>query len=95
VELASHREGTVKQKPPIEFDREQFIRDRREMLLALDVRKMRAYAAKYGARVSSDDDMCLWAMHLARTVAPEIPVAERRVSRAWLSRHARPDNERN
>jgi hypothetical protein len=84
---------TVKQEPTtVTFDREQFIRDRREMLLALDVRRLREYAAKYGARVSSDDEICLYSMHLARTYAPEIPEHLRRVSRAWLKAHGRPDH---
>ena len=68
----------------VEFDRAQFLADRREMLLALDVGKMRDYAARWGSRVSPDDEVCLASMHMARLDAPEIPKAERAYSRQWL-----------
>ena len=73
--------------PAVDFDRDAFLADRREMLLALDVGKMRAYAARWGARVSADDEVCLASMPMARLDAPEIPKAERAYSRHWLTQN--------
>jgi len=80
----------MKQEPTIEFDRDEFLKDRRDTLLSLDVAKMRAYAKKWGARVPSSDGMCLWSMHMARTVCFDLPDGERDLSSDWLSLH-RPD----
>ena len=75
---------------PIEFDQAQFLRDRHDMLLSLDVAQMRAYARKWGASVPVSDGMCLWSMHMARTVADDMPPGARDLSWEWLSLH-KPD----
>ena len=77
----------MKDDPPIEFDREQFLRDRHDMLLALDVPTMREYARKYGARVPLDNYECYYIMHLARLGERDLPKMERQKSREWLKTH--------
>lgn len=72
---------------PIEFDREQFLRDRREMLLSLDVKQCRDYARKWGGTVPRHAGTVLWAMHMARTAAQDIPAIERKKSQYWLEHH--------
>lgn len=69
------------------WDRETFLADRREMLLALDVQKMRAYLRKYGEAEPTSDEVCMVAMHKARTAAMDLPLAERIKSRWWLREH--------
>jgi hypothetical protein len=85
--LASHRETTLKQEPPIEFDQAAFLKERREMLLSLDVATCRAYARKWGGTIPTLDGTVLWSMHMARTAAQAIPAIERKKSQYWLEHH--------
>lgn len=66
------------------FNKEEFLQDRREMLLALDVAKMRAYMEKYGEPAPDSDEVCMIAMHKARIEAGDIPFNEKMKSRFWL-----------
>jgi hypothetical protein len=77
----------VKQEPPIEFDQAAFLKDRRDMLLALDVPTCRAYARKWGGTIPTLDGAVLWAMHMARSIAQDIPAIERKKSQYWLEHH--------
>lgn len=67
-----------------DFDRDTFLAERRDVLLSLDVGKMRAYMRKYGERVPASDEVCMIAMHKARCEATDIPTAEKVKSRFWL-----------
>lgn len=77
----------MKQEPTIEFDRDAFLKERRDMLLSLDVKKCRDYARKWGGTVPKHDGTVLWTMHRARTAAQDIPPIERERSRRWLMTH--------
>lgn len=66
------------------FDRDAFLAERRQMLLALDPATMRAFLIKYGEDVPDSDDVCLIAMHKARCEALDLADTERTKSRFWL-----------
>lgn len=62
----------------------QFLADRREVLLSMDIEKFRAYMRRYGQNPPSDDSVALIAMHMARTGAKDLPMRERIISKKWL-----------
>ena len=66
---------------------EQFLADRREALLSLDLEKVRAYARKYGEPTTDDDQVLTIAIHQARCAALDLPLHERTQSADWLAAH--------
>ena len=73
--------------------REEFLRDRREALLSLDLVKIIAYAEKYtvpglaesAALAEADPDGGFWVIvHKARTGARDLPAWAQETSRLWL-----------
>lgn len=70
---------------PISYS--QFIKNRNEALLSLDKEKIQAYAKKYGARFSDNDEIFWASVHKARIAVKEIPEKEKEVSRKWLTEH--------
>ena len=70
---------------PISYS--QFIEDRNDALLSLDKGKIKAYAAKYGARISDNDEIFWASVHKARIVIKAIPESEKEISRKWLKEH--------
>lgn len=65
---------------------EAFVKERDEMLLALDPVKVRAFYAKHNPQVPPlpSDDMAMLVCHKARTAALSLPIEERVLSRDWL-----------
>lgn len=67
------------------FSMGEFNKDREEMLLSLDVDKMRAFCTKYGVPLPSNDPtVLLGSIHKARTALKTLPREERIKSKAWL-----------
>lgn len=67
---------------------DDFLAERKEALLSMDRETILAYAAKWGEDLSSRTGDAFWgAVHMARTGAKDLPMAERSKSKAWL--HAR------
>lgn len=67
------------------MDFKQFVKDRDEALLSLDVEKLKAYAAKYNAKLAEPGSDLFWAsIHKARTAANGIPEDAKQLSRDWL-----------
>ena len=68
-----------------EFDRAAFLAERREILLALDVGKARAFHKKYNPHsVSPSDEIILIGLHKARCEATDRPEPEKAIRRFWL-----------
>lgn len=67
--------------------RDQFIKDRNEALLSLNKFKIQAYAMKYGAMFSDNDEIFWASVHKARIAIKEIPESEKQISRKWLKAH--------
>lgn len=63
----------------------QFIKDRNEALLSMDLEKVRAYVKKYGESAPTNDEILLCAIHKARTAITTFPIEERKKSKQWLT----------
>ena len=65
---------------------QQFLTERRKAFLSMDKAKILAFADKWGAKIPQLDDELFWiAVHKARTGATDLPIEERRKSKAWLN----------
>lgn len=66
---------------------EEFLVERREALMSLDEKKIRAYFLKWnGTEMPMASGENFWnAIHKAITGAKDIPIEFRRKSKAWLS----------
>lgn len=71
-----------------DFDNEQVVRERNEMLLSLDVSRFRAYMSKYNPGEADwdrmEDRQALHSMHLARLQVNSFSESIKAESRAWL-----------
>ena len=68
------------------FDIEQWKKDRNAALTSMELPALREYALKWCAReIAKDDELLLFASHKARTACKEIPTDLRRESKAWLA----------
>ncbi len=63
----------------------EFLKDREEALLSLDLAKVNAYRAKYGDGPMPDDETTWVAIHKARTAITTFPEDAKQASREWLS----------
>jgi len=65
----------------------EFVKERDEMLMSLDVDRMLAFHEKHNPAVGapSNRNVCLISMHKARTAAKTLPIEARRLSRDWLT----------
>lgn len=68
-------------------DWRQFLAERHEVLMALDVERFRQWLAKHGERDASErsERVLLAGMHYARINASSVPDADKEVSRTWLT----------
>lgn len=64
-----------------------FIRDRNEALLSLDLKKINAYMRKYGSVELPDNEIGWRAVHKARTAILDLPADEKQKSKDWLAAH--------
>lgn len=65
----------------------EFVRERDEALLSLDLDVIKAYCRKWGAP-EMKDDLVHWAgIHKARTAVTNFPADEKQKSKDWLAIH--------
>jgi len=63
----------------------EFVADRREALLSMNLDKINAYMRKHGSAFTLPDNDIGWmAVHKARTAATDLPMDERKKSAEWL-----------
>ena len=62
----------------------QFLKDRREVLLSLDIKKAKAYCRKYKLPIPKNEIVLLAGLHKARCEITDIPKKEKDISRKWL-----------
>jgi len=75
----------------MQFDLEQFKKDRDEALLSLDEDKIKTYLRKYGEEPVDNPTVFWMSVHKAITALPSLPIEFRRGSALWLSvRGSRP-----
>lgn len=60
------------------------LKERKQALLSMDEKEIRAYAKKWGANLPDDAETFWAAVHKARTAAEDLPMAERAASKRWL-----------
>lgn len=65
-------------------DMEDFLRERTEALLSLDIAKINAYLANHGSVTLPNNEMGWCAIHKARTGITDFPEQEKEISRQWL-----------
>lgn len=65
---------------------EDFVKERDEMLLSLDIDRMLEFRAKHNpdAPVMSNREIAEIALHKARTAAKSLPMEARKLSKDWL-----------
>jgi hypothetical protein len=68
----------------IEAEIRAMVQERNTALASLNETTIRAYAAKYGARLPSDQQTFWAAVHKAITAIPDLPADLRQRSIAWL-----------
>jgi hypothetical protein len=70
------------------MDFKKFVAERDAALLSLDKEKLLAYGKKWGVdwKLKPNDDYWFWvSVHMARTGARSLPMAERIKSKQWLA----------
>lgn len=70
-----------------DIDIDDFLRDRHEALMSLDLAKVNKYRVKYGEKPMPDTEAARAAIHKARTIITTFPEEEKIISRAWLTDH--------
>lgn len=66
-------------------DLAKFREEQRAALLSMDRRMIEAYARKWGVTLPEDEEIFWIGVHEARTACMGLPLAERYVSRDWLT----------
>lgn len=66
------------------FDLDQFLKDRNEALLSLEEKKIRQYLRKYGQEPHKNPSVFWMAVHKAITACTALPKDFRQKSKAWL-----------
>ena len=72
----------------LKFDMEEWISDRLDALLSMDMSRILEHSRKYygDSGFIEDDEHKFWiGVHRARSGSIDLPEAERRVSMAWLT----------
>ncbi len=66
---------------------EKFVTERDEMLLSMDIERMRMFHRRYNPDIPppDDDEVALVTMHKARSGARTLPESEQKLSRDWLT----------
>lgn len=64
---------------------DEFLLDREQALLSLDVNRVNAYLRKYGSPNLPEGEEALVTMHKARTAITTFPEDERALSEKWLA----------
>ena len=62
----------------------EFVKDRHEVLMTLDLDKAKEYCEKYDVPKASSDEVLLIGLHKARLHATDIPTELKEQSREWL-----------
>lgn len=65
----------------------QFLKERDEALLSMDLVKINAMTKKFSGPVLLDDEVGWCAIHKARTAITNFPADEKQKSKAWLAAH--------
>jgi len=68
----------------MQFDMDQFIKDRDESLASLDESKIRAYLRKYGEAPPANPEVFWMGVHKAITACRNLPFELRQKSADWL-----------
>jgi hypothetical protein len=66
------------------FDLDQFLKDRNEALLSLEEKKIRSHLRKYGQEPPEDQNVFWYGIHKAITACTALPKDFRQKSKAWL-----------
>lgn len=66
-------------------DIDTMVQDRNAALLSLDLTKINAFNAKYGAPILEDNEMGWHIIHKARTAITSMPKEDKDLSKAWLA----------
>lgn len=63
----------------------EFLEDRKNLLMNLDLNEARKYCEKYKIKYHESDDIMLIGLHKARANALDIPEDKREESKKWLA----------